>query len=49
MDSTHLVSRRKEAERNRNVIANFTEDYAQELKKKDAKRGIGIIENCFKD
>ena len=48
-DRLHLASRRKEAERNRNVIADFTEDYARELEQKRLIEDQEKIENCFKD
>ena len=47
-DRLRIASRRKEAERNRNVIADFTEDYARELEQRRLIEEQEKIENCFR-
>ena len=48
-DSLGNLARRKEAERNRNVIADFTEDYARELQQRRLIEDQEKIENCWRD
>jgi hypothetical protein len=43
------IARRKEEERNRNVIADFTEEYARELRSKRFIEEQEKIENCYRD
>ena len=47
-DRLRIASRRKEAERNRNVIADFTEDYARELEQRRLIEEQEKIENCYR-
>lgn len=47
-DRLRIASRRKEAERNRYVIADFTEDYAREFEQRRLIEEQEKIENCYK-
>jgi hypothetical protein len=48
-DRLRAASGRKEAERNRNVVADFTEDYARELEQRRLIEEQEKIENCWRE